>query len=110
MTAVIDNPKEAFAKAIAVGKVVATDGIVKDIGSITVSLCVSRHTKGDFGEVPPDDVVLNMQGLIEGGQIVSIYNDVPALDGGKAVCWVITEAGWQGKQSCVTRVMRPADF
>lgn len=62
---------------------------------ITLQSILTRHTTGDWGEVPPEDAAENELSLIEGFRVMSVYYVY-----GERV-WVITEAD----RSCTTLLL-----
>ena len=71
------------------GQLVATPGALEalqDSGQ-SPSDFLSRHVRGDWGEVCPEDKMLNDQALIEGSRILSAYRTIKG-----ARLWIITEA------------------
>lgn len=51
--------------------------------------CFARHENGDFGDIGNDDFDANLDGIADGGRIVSMYHcDTKA--GQRATVYVIT--------------------
>jgi hypothetical protein len=72
------------------GRIVATPGALELLaatGTDPLAL-LSRHVRGDWGEVPPEDARENELSVREGFRIVSSY---PVGEDGSKV-WIITEA------------------
>ena len=74
------------------GRVVATPGaltVLEETGADYLML-LSRHVRGDWGKVPPEDARENDRSVREGFRIISSYplgdNEVGAK------VWIITEA------------------
>ena len=65
-----------------------------------VTRSLARHTKGDWGELTPEDVEMNEDALLHGGRLFSAYN----LDD-KTKIWIITEA-----DRSVTTVLFPSEY
>lgn len=61
---------------------------------------LSRHVRGDYGNLCPEDKQLNNLALINGGRILSAFT---TLKGAKV--WVITEA-----DRSATTVLLPAEY
>lgn len=71
------------------GDLVATPGalsVLEKNGVVPMRL-ISRHMKGDWGDVPPDDAVVNTDALRIRARLLSSY----ALPDGARI-WIITEA------------------
>ena len=72
------------------GRVVATPGaltVLEETGADYLML-LSRHVRGDWGKVPPEDARENERSVRKGFRVISSY---PLGDAGAKV-WVITEA------------------
>ena len=70
------------------GQTLATPGalrIMAQFGFLPADL-LSRHTRGDFGVVCPEDAQANAEAIIQGSRILSSY-----VVGSQRI-WVITEA------------------
>lgn len=81
-----DTPKKS---KFPLGRVVATPGALEalaEAGQLPL-LFVSRHARGDWGELPPEDVRENERALKEGSRLFSSYKTAR----GEKI-WVITEA------------------
>ena len=71
------------------GDLVATPGALSALeknGVVPMRL-ISRHMKGEWGDVPPDDASANTDALRIGARLLSSY----ALPDGARI-WIITEA------------------
>ena len=89
------------------GQVVATPGALEALQQAgqTPHEFLSRHAKGDWGNVCPEDAALNDQALINGFRLLSSYT----LKTGEKL-WVITEAvGEDGQRTCTT-ILRPEEY
>jgi hypothetical protein len=53
---------------------------------------LSRHVKGDCGDVDEEDKQSNDQALKQGTRLLSAYNDDRFPQNGVATIWIITEA------------------
>jgi hypothetical protein len=71
------------------GDLVATPGALKVLekNRILPLRLISRHMKGDWGDVPPDDAAANTDALHNGARLLSNYT-LPD----RARIWIITEA------------------
>lgn len=69
---------------------------------------LSRHVRGDWGCVDPDDAEANRLAVAEGDRILSAYPIDPAqpcAGFGENCLWIITEA-----DRSVTTILLPADY
>ena len=74
------------------GKLVMTRGVCDRVAEDTgfaefVALNLTRHLKGDWGDLSQEDKAANSGALIKGGRLLSAYinGDLPKI-------WIITEA------------------
>jgi hypothetical protein len=81
------------------GTIVATPGALLDFGPALIAELLSRHAKGDWGDLDAHDRRENELGVRQGFRIFSAY-DTPC---GRA--WIITEADRSS-----TCVLRPEDY
>jgi hypothetical protein len=81
------------------GTIVATPGAVLDFGPALIAKLLTRHAKGDWGNLDAHDRRENERSVREGFRIFSAY-DTPL---GRA--WVITEADRSS-----TCILRPEDY
>ncbi|HZW13299.1 MAG TPA: hypothetical protein VFF81_08935 [Noviherbaspirillum sp.] len=83
------------------GQIVATRGVVMHLQreGIDVSLYLSRHVRGDWGGVPPEDAAANQWAVSNGMRILSSYR----IAGEKV--WIITEA-----DRSVTTLLFPNEY
>jgi hypothetical protein len=66
---------------------------------------LTRHVRGDWGEICEEDKELNDQSLLDGSRILSAYRT------GKGVkIWVITEAADDGGQRSATTLLLPEEY
>ena len=90
------HPKRQFN----LGRIVATYGALDALrrsGDSPARLLV-RHASGDYGDMPPEDVLENRRSLQTGARIMSAYR----LRSGVKI-WLITEAvGDDGERSATT--------
>jgi hypothetical protein len=84
------------------GRLVSTPGALELMMARGVSplSLLSRHARGDWGQVPPEDMRSNREALIQGFRVMSNY---PLPGGG--VIWVITEA-----DRSVTTCLLPSEY
>ena len=57
-----------------------------------VQKCLSRHVKGDWGDLDSEDKQANNCSLKEDTRLLSAYNDDRFPKNGVATIWIITEA------------------
>jgi hypothetical protein len=95
------NPK------FSLGQIVATPGALealKESGQ-TPDFFLSKHVRGDWGEVCDEDKRLNDQALVDGSRLLSAYR---TLKGERL--WIITEAADdQGNRICST-ILTPSEY
>ena len=82
------------------GQVVATREAADRIPRLIMTLALSRHLNGDWGDVDETDKAANNRALRYGDRLLSAYH---APDGTRF--WIITEAD----RSCTT-VLLPDDY
>lgn len=87
-------------RRVPLGVVVATPGALESFGATYLSACLSRHARGDWGDLAPEDRAANDAALRDGNQILSAYT---APTGAKL--WVITE-----HNRSVTTMLLPEDY
>jgi hypothetical protein len=79
-----------FARPLfALGQIVATPGAlaVLEAAGQTPSEFLSRHVRGDWGDICTEDRGLNEEALKDGARILSVYHTAKGV-----TIWVITEA------------------
>jgi hypothetical protein len=81
------------------GQTVITPNAAGRLNPQDICRCLSRHKRGDWGELCPQDVAQNERSLQE-GRLVSVYHD---LTGTKF--YIITEP-----DRSVTTVLLPEDY
>jgi hypothetical protein len=81
------------------GQVVITANAQGTLDPADVQQGLSRHARGDWGEVCPDDARENELSLTEGFRLLSVYRS------GDKRFWIITEA-----DRSVTTVLMPEDY
>lgn len=85
----MNQPTTSNGLRFPLGDLVATPGALSALeknGVVPMRL-ISRHMKGDWGDVPPDDAAANTNALRIGARLLSSY----ALPDGARI-WIITEA------------------
>lgn len=89
-----------FTSTFPLGKTVVTSNALACLNLSDVNHAVIRHSRGDWGDVGPEDKAENELSLKEGFRLLSAYSD---RNGNKF--WVITEA-----DRSVTTVLLPEDY
>ncbi len=69
------------------GQVVCTPGVRDSVSFVEQMIALSRHARGDWGEVCPDDWAENELSLKEGFRLFSVYRTQKNVK-----FWIITEA------------------
>lgn len=89
------------------GQLLATPGALEALAESnqTPVEFISRHVRGDWGELCQEDKRLNDQALVDGSRILSAYR---TRKGTKL--WAITEAcDDQGRRACST-ILLPSEY
>lgn len=95
-TAHSDEPCPKFA----FGRLVATPNALNSIPNQEILLALSRHLRGDWGELDEHDRTANEHALRQGGRLLSAYRSQREVK-----FWIITEA-----DRSVTTVLLPEDY
>ena len=77
------------------GQIVATRGVIESVPSARMAECLTRHRRGDWGNVCKEDAAENDLSTREGFRILSAYaidESKPAKGHGDNCLWIITEA------------------
>jgi len=82
------------------GQIVVTANALSKLDMYDISIALSRHKSGDWGDLCDEDKALNDRAVQYGDRIFSAYH---AKDGTKF--WVITEA-----DRSYTTVLLPEDY
>ncbi|HJW57586.1 MAG TPA: hypothetical protein VJ577_20180 [Burkholderiaceae bacterium] len=95
------NTTEAHS-LFALGRIVVTRGALSLLGQhgVLPMQLVSRHVRGDWGYLNPEDVIANNEALAGNDRILSNY----LIDGDDRV-WVITEWG-----RSTTTLLLPSEY
>jgi hypothetical protein len=89
------------------GQIVATPGALAALRESGQSpqFFLSKHVRGDWGDVCASDAQLNDQALVDGSRLLSAYR---TLKGERL--WIITEAADdQGRRLCST-ILTPSEY
>ena len=82
-------------KPFPLGQIVGTPGALQTVEKSRMLECLTRHARGDWGNVCPEDAELNNRATFEGTRILSAYPIDPAKPckgHGDNCVWIITEA------------------
>lgn len=84
------------------GHICATPGVIDatDADTALAALLLSRHARGDWGDICEEDSALNNEALETGGRIMSVYK----LFNGPTI-WIITES-----DRSVTTLLLPDEY
>ena len=99
MSQTIVGPDSSRPKFL-LGRIVATPNALNKIPNDEILTALSRHVRGDWGTLDPEDVEANEQALLNGGRLFSSYGS--KLD---VKFWIITE--WHRR---ITTVLLPEDY
>lgn len=81
------NTHHTDSPRFSLGRIVATPGALKALGSTDILKALLRHGDGDWGDLGPDDRRENERSLEHGARPLSAYT---AVDG--TLFWIISEA------------------
>ena len=82
------------------GEVVVTPGAALRLDPKDVQTGIARHTRGDWGELEPDERRENDERVEKGGPLASIYNDSKGVK-----FYILTES-----DRSVTTVLLPEEY
>jgi len=82
------------------GRVTATPAVLDQVPADEILLALTRHARGDWGELDSEDLKANEDSLREGGRLVSSYVSTAGVK-----FLIITE--WNRK---LTTVLLPEDY
>lgn len=85
---------------LTLGKIVVTPGALESVDPGDVMRALTKHHRGDWGELGKDDWAANNLALDEGLRILSAYRDQKGTK-----FWVITEA-----DRSATTVLLPDEY
>jgi hypothetical protein len=89
------------------GQIVSTPGALEALQESGQAplFFLSRHARGDWGEVCKEDGELNDQSLVDGSRILSAYRTLK----GKRL-WIITEAADDHGHRLATTLLLPEEY
>lgn len=82
------------------GRLLITPGAQRALSNDDVLTALSRHSRGDWGELCPEDRAENELSLREGFRLLSAYSSASGIK-----FWIITEA-----DRSVTTVLLPEEY
>lgn len=91
--------------AFDLGTTRVTCGVHETVSAEEIFRSLSRHRRGDWGVLDPEDRESNERALRTGGRLFSAYQ----LDDGRKV-WVITEAEDDDGRRSATTVLLPDEY
>ncbi len=91
---------EHYSFTVRLGRVLITPNALESVHATDIEQAILNHSRGNWGEVCPEDAAENNRSLTEGCRILSAYSD---RHGRKF--WIITEA-----DRSVTTILLPEDY
>ena len=88
------------APKFSLGQIVATPNALSQIPNDEIFIALSRHVRGDWGELDPEDRNSNEQALKGEGRLFSAYLSAQSIK-----FWIITEC-----DRSVTTILLPEDY
>lgn len=82
------------------GGTYSTPGALKALTAEEMQRFMSRHHRGDWGDLDEEDKQTNDQALIDGGRLFSAYHSATGIK-----VWIITEA-----DRSATTVLLPSEY
>lgn len=82
------------------GAVVITTAASEALNESEINAAIERHSSGDWGDLPTQDMAMNDDSLINGGGLHSSYTSVNGIK-----FWIITDADRQA-----TTILLPSDY
>jgi hypothetical protein len=96
MTDIYNVPQAKFV----MGQLFATADVVRELKREDIGIALSRHARGDWGDVCSEDRDANESALLDGLRLFSVYHDRKGVK-----FWIITEADRNS-----TTVLLPDDY
>jgi hypothetical protein len=89
------------------GQVVCTPGVLETFDRTDLILSLSRHLRGDWGDIAEADKIANDDVLLSGGRLFSAYwiNNTAAFWIKGEKLWIITEA-----DRSATTLLLPSEY
>ena len=101
---------EAKASLFNIGQLVITPGALQVLSEqeLIPLVLLSRHIRGDWAEMEPEDQEANRQALTDGSRIFTRYT---LADGVVLVrIWIITEAKGEDESRASTCILLPSEY
>lgn len=89
------------------GQILSTPGALRALkeSGQTPDFFLSRHVRGDWGEVCDEDKQLNDQALVDGSRLLSAYRTLRNVR-----IWIITEAVGDDGHRAATTCLLPEEY
>ena len=89
------------------GQLLATPGVLEALQESNQSPMefISRHLRGDWGELCAEDKRLNDQALVDGSRLLSAYRTLKGVK-----LWIITEATDDNGRRAATTILKPEEY
>lgn len=89
------------------GQILATPGAIEALNEAgqTPLEFIARHAACDWGDMSPDDKLLNDEALVDGSRIMSAYRTSKNIR-----IWIITEAADENGHRCATTALLPSEY
>ena len=89
------------------GRTVATPGALEALeeSGQNPTDFLSRHSKGDWGDVCDEDKLLNDQAVIDGSRLLSAYTTLRGVK-----LWIITEAKDDNGNRMASTILLPEEY
>jgi hypothetical protein len=103
-----DAAKIPYAPLFPMGQIVSTPGALEACPAEHLNRCLYRHSRGDWGNVCPEDAATNNEAVKAGYRVLSAYPIDPAKPCkgfGENTLWIITEA-----DRSVTTFLLPSEY
>lgn len=93
-------PPHAARTKFLLGQIVSTANVLSQVSTEEILSALSRHVRGDWGDLDPEDRQTNENALLRGGRLFSSYQSSQGIK-----FWIITE--WDRS---VTTALLPEDY
>ena len=89
------------------GQILSTRGALEALqeSGQTPHFFLSRHVRGDWGEVCQEDKDLNDQAVVDGSRILSAYRTLKNVR-----LWIVTEAEDDQGHRISSTILRPSEY
>jgi len=93
-------PPGSYDPKFQLGRLCATPNALSQTNQRDIDEALSRHIRGDWGDVCKEDWEANEQALVDGTRLLSVYRSESG-----AKFWIITEA-----DRSITTILMPEDY